>query len=51
MATNDEATVIAEALAIIDKALKEMTQSEVVSSVRVGDMLLDMRSLLTAKAT
>jgi len=42
-----ENSAVTEALAIIDKALREMTASEVVSSVRVGDMLLDVRSLLT----
>ncbi|MSV36641.1 MAG: hypothetical protein F2916_01160 [Actinobacteria bacterium] len=41
-------TVITEALAVIDKALAEMLRRELVSSVEVGDLLLDLRGLLTA---
>ena len=41
-------SVIAEALAVIDKALAEMLRRELVSSGEVADLLLDLRSLLTA---
>jgi len=43
--------VITEALAVIDKALAEMLKRELVSAVEVGDLLLDLRSLLTANAS
>jgi hypothetical protein len=43
--------VITEALAVIDKALAEMLKRELVSAVEVGDILLDLRSLLTANAS
>jgi hypothetical protein len=42
--------VITEALAVIDKALAEMLRRELVSAVEVGDLLLDLRSLLSASA-
>ena len=41
-------TVITEALAVIDKALAEMLRRDLVSAVEVGDLLLDLRGLLTA---
>jgi hypothetical protein len=41
--------VISEALTVIDKALAEMLRRELVSSGEVADLLLDVRSLLTAK--
>ncbi len=44
--TND--AVIYEALTIIDKALSQMMQRELVSSGEVTDVLLDVRTLLTA---
>lgn len=40
-------SVIAEAIAVIDKALAEMLRRELVSAVEVGDLLLDLRSLLS----
>lgn len=43
---NDE--VIAEALAVIDQALGRMSSRDVVSSGEVADVLLDVRTLLTA---
>ena len=43
--------VITEALAVIDKALAEMLKRELVSAVEVGDLLLDLRSLLSASAS
>ncbi|HWL42745.1 MAG TPA: hypothetical protein VNQ73_07365 [Ilumatobacter sp.] len=41
-------TVLAEAVSIIDGALRQMMQRELVSSGEVADLLLDMRSLLTS---
>jgi len=43
-----EPDVIAEALVIIDRALGEMLSRELVSTGEVADLLLDVRSLLTA---
>lgn len=40
-------SVITEALTVIDKALAEMLKRELVSAVEVGDLLLDLRSLLS----
>lgn len=44
-------SVITEAVAVIDKALAEMLRRELVSAVEVGDLLLDLRSLLSASAS
>lgn len=41
--------VITEALAIIDEALAKMMRRELVSSGEVADLLLDVRTLLTAE--
>ena len=40
--------VIGEALRLIDKSLSDMMHRELVSTDEVSDLLLDMRSLLTA---
>ncbi len=48
MTDQQEAVVITEALSVIDKALAEMLRRELVSSGEVADLLLDVRSLLTA---
>lgn len=50
--TEDQNTTgaIAEALAIVDKALAEMLRRELVSSGEVADLLLDLRSILSAAA-
>lgn len=45
--TND--AVITEALAVIDGALARMMQRELVSTGEVADLLLDVRTLLTAE--
>lgn len=47
--TEDQNTTgaIAEALAILDKALAEMLRRELVSSGEVADLLLDLRSILS----
>jgi hypothetical protein len=39
--------VIAEAILVIDKALGEMGQRQLVSSSEIADVLLDVRQLLT----
>lgn len=41
--------VIAEALTVIDDALRRIHQRELVSSAEVSDLLLDVRSLLTPR--
>ena len=51
MTDSRETAVIGEALSVIDKALREMLQCELVSTGEVADLLLDVRSLLTASAT
>ena len=43
-------SVVTEAIAIIDKALAEMLRRELVSATEVADLLLDLRSLLSANA-
>ena len=42
------AGALTEALAIVDKALAEMLRRELVSSGEVADLLLDLRSIITA---
>ena len=39
--------VVADALAIVDKALTEMLRRELVSTTEVADLLLDLRSVLS----
>jgi hypothetical protein len=46
--TREAAAVISEALSVIDKALAEMLNRELVSTDEVADLLLDVRSLLTS---
>jgi hypothetical protein len=41
--------VIAEAVAVIDGALRQMMQRDLVSSGEMADMLLDLRMLLTKR--
>ena len=50
MTDSRETAVIGEALSVIDKALREMLQRELVSTGEVADLLLDVRSLLIASA-
>ncbi len=45
--TTHDTDVIGEALAVIDRALGEMLNRELVSTDEVADLLLDVRSLLT----
>jgi hypothetical protein len=47
-ASDSHDAVIAEALAVIDQALGRVSNRDVVSSVEVADLLLDVRTLLTA---
>jgi hypothetical protein len=46
-----ESPVIAEAIAVIDQALGQMLSRELVSSNEVADLLLDVRTALTAPVT
>ena len=46
-----ETAVITEALSVIDKALSDMLNRELVTTGEVADLLLDVRLLLTAHAT
>jgi hypothetical protein len=47
-AAADHERVLGEALSIIDGALAQMMQRELVSSGEVADLLLDVRTLLTS---
>ena len=44
----DRTAVVTEAVAVIDGALGRMMQRDLVSSTEVADLLLDLRTLLTA---
>ena len=46
--TGDRADVVVEAVAVIDGALARMMQRDLVSSTEVADLLLDLRTTLTA---
>lgn len=46
MTETKELDVIGEALAVIDRALGQMINRELVSTDEVADLLLDVRSLL-----
>lgn len=48
MADVDDRQVVTEAVAVIDGALARMMQRDLVSSGEVADLLLDLRTLLTA---
>ena len=43
----DREAIVAEAVSVIDGALAQMMQRDLVSSGEVADLLLDLRSLLT----
>ena len=45
-----DTAVITEALGVIDKALSDMLNRELVRTEEVADLLLDVRLLLTANA-
>lgn len=44
----EEAQVISEAVSVIDDALAKMLSRELISSGEVADLLLDVRTALTA---
>lgn len=46
MTETTEATVIAEALTVIDQALGQVGSRELMSSAEMSDLLLDLRLLL-----
>lgn len=46
--SDDRSAVVTEAVAVIDGALARMMQRDLVSSTEVADLLLDLRTLLTA---
>ena len=48
MTQTHDSEQIDEALAIIDRGLREMVARELVSTAEVADLLLDVRSLLTS---
>jgi len=50
MTETQERDALAEALAIIDRALGEMLHRELVSTNEVADLLLDIRSLVASEA-
>jgi hypothetical protein len=47
--TREAAAVISEALSVIDKALSEMLNRDLVSTGEVADLLLDVRSWVPTK--
>jgi hypothetical protein len=49
MTTETREDVITEALTIIDRALGHLAHRELVSTVEMSDLLLDVRSLLALK--
>jgi hypothetical protein len=50
MTQTHDSEQIDEALAIIDRGLREMVARELVSTAEVADLLLDVRSLLTSSS-
>jgi hypothetical protein len=48
MTQTHDSEQIDEALAIIDRGLREMVARELVSTAEVADLLLDVRTLLTS---
>lgn len=48
--TPHDAVVLAEAIEVIDKALAEIGQRQLVTTTEVADLLLDVRQLLSEKA-
>jgi hypothetical protein len=51
MTETQELDGIAEAVAMIDRGLGEMMHRELVSTNEVADLLLDVRTLLTATSS
>jgi hypothetical protein len=50
MTDTKEIDVIAEALGVIDRALADMMNRELMSTGEVADVLLDVRTLLTTSS-
>jgi hypothetical protein len=50
MTQTHDSEQIDEALAVIDRGLREMVARELVSTAEVADLLLDVRSLLTSSS-
>jgi hypothetical protein len=50
MTQTHDSEQIDEALAIIDRGLREMVARELVSTAEVADLLLDVRTLLTSSS-
>jgi hypothetical protein len=48
--TSHDVVVLAEAIEVIDKALAEIGQRQLVTTTEVADLLLDVRQLLSEKA-
>lgn len=48
LTSDARAAVVTEAISVIDGALARMMQRDLVSSGEVADLLLDIRTLLTA---
>lgn len=48
MTQTTDATVITEALTVIDRSLAQLAARELVSSTEMSDLLLDLRLLLMA---
>lgn len=48
LTSDARAAVVTEAISVIDGALARMMQRDLVSSGEVADLLLDLRTLLTA---
>jgi hypothetical protein len=46
----DDLIILAEAIEVIDKALAEIGQRQLVTTTEVADLLLDVRQLLSEKA-
>lgn len=47
---DEQARILDEAVGVIDRALAQMMQRELVASGEVADLLLDLRTLLSAAA-
>jgi galactokinase len=46
--SSSSSQIVAEAIAVIDRALSQMVKRELVSTAEVSDLLLDVRNLLSS---
>lgn len=46
----ENSSAVADAVSVIDEALARMMQRDLVSSIEVADLLLDLRTLLTSSS-